>query len=114
MKKLLTFTFSRLILGLVLPGNLRGEVRKAPGLLELERKVGVEKTSRRYLLYFLLPLWMTAGLLDLYHHRRTKIEKTAGTHESMILILIMSDLGLPIMIGLFIEVNALVLPLIIV
>jgi hypothetical protein len=114
MKKLLSFTFSRLVLGLVLPRDLRGEVRKAPGLLELERKVGVEKTSRRYLLYFLLPLWMIAGLLDWYHHRRTKIEKTAGTHESMIHILMMSEIGLPIMIGLFIEVNALVLALMIV
>jgi hypothetical protein len=114
MKKLLAFTFSRLVFGLVLPRNLRGKVRNAPSLSQREHSVGVEQTMRRYLLYFLMPLWMGAGLLDWYHHRRTKIEETAGTHESMIHILMMSEIGLPIMVGLFIEVNALVLALMIV
>ena len=114
MKKLLSFTFSRLVFGLILPRNLREKVHNIPGLSELERKVGVEQTTRRYLLYFLMPLWMVAGLLDWYHHRRTKIEETAGTRESMIHALMMSEVGLPIMVGLFIEVNALVLALMIV
>jgi hypothetical protein len=114
MKKLLSFTFRRLVFGLVLPRKLRRKVRNVLGLLELERKVGVEQTMRRYLLYFLMPLWMGAGLLDWYHHRRTKIEETAGTHESMIHLLMMGEIGLPIMIGLFIDVNALVLALMIV
>jgi len=92
MKKLLSFTFSRLVFGLVLPRNLRAKVHNIPGLSELERKVGVEQTMRRYLLYFIMPLWMVAGLLDWYHHRRTKIEKTAGTRESMIHALILPPL----------------------
>src|SRR5436305_4005239 len=99
MKKLLAFTFSRLVFGFVLPRNRRGKVRNAPDLGDLERTVGVEQAMRRYLLYFLMPLWMVTGLLDWYHHRRTKIEKTAGTHESMIHILMMSEIGLPIMVG---------------
>lgn len=108
-KKLLPFTF-----GLILPRRLREEVRNALNFSELRRKVGVEQTMRRYLLYFLMPLWMGAGLLDWYHHRRTKIEKTAGTRESMIHILMMSEIGLPIMVGLFIEVNPFVLAMMIV
>src|SRR5258708_17421209 len=103
MKKLLAFTFSRLVFGVVRPGNRREKVRNVPGLSDLERTVGVEQTMRRYLLYFLMPLWMGTGLLDWYHHRRTKIEETAGTHESMIHMLMMSEIGLPIMVGLFIE-----------
>ncbi|MBE3559344.1 MAG: diguanylate cyclase [Ktedonobacteraceae bacterium] len=61
-----------------------------------------------------MPLWMGAGLLDWYHHRYTNIEKTAGTHESMIHSLMMTEAGLPIMAGLFLEVNALTLALMIV
>jgi hypothetical protein len=113
MKKLLAFTFSRLVFGIILPRNLRKKVRPIAGLSELKRKVGVEQTLRRYLLYFIMPLWMIAGLLDWYHHRRTKIEETAGTHESLIHLLMMSEVGFPIMVGLFIEVNALVLALMI-
>src|SRR5438105_3082754 len=107
MKKLLAFAFSLLVFGLVLPRNLREKVRNVPGLSKLEHTVGVEQTTRRYLLYFLMPLWMGAGLLDWYHHRRTKIEETAGTHESLIHTLMMGEIGFPIMVGLFIDVNAL-------
>jgi hypothetical protein len=59
---MLFFTFSRLVFGLVLPRNLREKVRNIPGLSQLERKVGVEETMRRYLLYFIMPLWMVTGL----------------------------------------------------
>jgi hypothetical protein len=89
-------------------------VRNVLGLSKLEHTVGVEQTTRRYLLYFLMPLWMGAGLLDWYHHRRTKIEETAGTHESLIHALMMGEIGFPIMVGLFIDVNARVLALMIV
>ncbi|MGZ6303198.1 MAG: hypothetical protein ACXWPG_13730 [Ktedonobacteraceae bacterium] len=111
MKKLLAFTFSRLVFGIILPRKLRKKVCPIAGLAELKRKIDVEQTLRRYLLYFIMPLWMIAGLLDWYHHRRTKIEETAGTHVSLIHLLMMSEVGFPIMVGL--EVNALALALMI-
>jgi hypothetical protein len=117
-RKLLSLSIRHLLFSLVLPRNMRKNIKKTPGVSnvvgELERTVGVEKTLRRYLLYFLLPLWMGAGLLDWFYHRRTKIEKTAGTHESMIHALMMSEAGFPLMVGLFLDVNALVLALMIV
>ena len=76
---------------------------------ELARRLGVERATRRYLLYFVLPAWIGAGLLDWQRHRQTKIEETAGTHESLIHALMMAELGLPILMGLFLEINALVL-----
>jgi hypothetical protein len=105
-KKIPAFTVRRL-------ASTRQKVRAVSGLVKPGHAVGVEQTLRRYLLYFIMPLWMGAGLLDWYHHRRTRIEETAGTHESMIHVLMMSQIELPIMVGLFIDVNALVLALLI-
>ena len=52
---------------------------------------------------------MSSGLLDWWWHRKSKIQETAGTHESMIHALMMTEAGVPVMMGLFLEVNALVL-----
>ena len=76
---------------------------------DVERSRGVEQATRRGLLYFVLPIWMGAGLLDWWWHRKTKIQETSGTHESMIHSLMMTEAGIPVMMGLFLEVNALVL-----
>jgi len=43
-----------------------------PDVEEVMRTLGVERTTRRYLLYVALPLWIAAGLLDWDRHRRTK------------------------------------------
>jgi hypothetical protein len=48
-------------------------------------------------------------VLDGQRHRQTKIEETAGPHQSLIHALMVADLGLPIPMGLFLEINALVL-----
>ncbi len=76
---------------------------------DVERSRGVEQATRRGLLHFVLPIWMGAGLLDWWWHRKTKIQETSGTHESMIHSLMMTEAGIPVMMGLFLEVNALVL-----
>ena len=68
--------------------------------------LGVEDATRRFLLYFVVPMWMGAGLADWWRHRRTSIETTAGTHESMVHALQMTQGGLPALLGLFLEVNA--------
>jgi hypothetical protein len=73
---------------------------------EARRIAGVEDATRRFLLYFVVPAWMTAGLADWWRHRKTSIETTAGTHESAIHALQMSEGGAPALLGLFLEVNA--------
>jgi hypothetical protein len=111
MRKILTSGIGRLLFGLAVARRLRVKKPDLAGLFvnDLGRKVGVDEVTRRYLLYFLMPLWIVTGLLDWYNHRRTKIEQTAGTHESLTHILAMSEVGLPIMMGLFLDVNAQVL-----
>jgi hypothetical protein len=79
-----------------------------------ERTLGVEQASRNYLMFVVLPLWLGAAVLDWRHHRRTKIERTAGTHESLIHLLMMAEVGAPVLMGLLLEVNSLVLLLMIV
>lgn len=111
MRKILISGVGRLLFGLAIARRLRVKKPDLADLFvkDLERKVGVDEVTRRYLLYFIMPLWIIAGLLDWYNHRRTKIEQTAGTHESMTHILAMTEVGMPIMMGLFLDVNALVL-----
>jgi hypothetical protein len=68
-----------------------------------------ELALRNYMLYVLIPLWFVPGVLDWYWHRKTKIEETSGTHESLTHALMMTSLGVPLLAGLFFDINALVL-----
>ncbi|WP_037819001.1 hypothetical protein [Streptomyces sp. NRRL B-3229] len=82
--------------------------------------VDVGDVTTRYLLYGLLPGWFEPGLADWVMHRRTRIEDTSGTKESLILphcpkgrggtpTLMMAEVGLPIALTLRYEVNPLLL-----
>src|SRR4051812_21039605 len=71
--------------------------------------VDVGDVTTRYLLYGLLPGWFVPGLADWAMHRRTRIEDTAGTKESLIHSLMMAEVGLPIALTLRYEVNPLLL-----
>ncbi len=71
----------------------------------------VESTSVRYVLFVLLPLWVLPGIADWYWHKRTDIEHTAGLQESIIHSLMMSEVGIPVALGLLFEINPLVLAL---
>lgn len=66
---------------------------------------------RHYLLYFILPLWILAGLTDYFLHKRTRIEMTSGTKESIlhILILQLGEAGVPVVFGLLFDINALII-----
>jgi hypothetical protein len=64
---------------------------------------------RQYLLFFILPLWIAAGLADCVLHRRTHIEDTSGTKESLLHALQLCEAGIPVLMGLFLDINALVL-----
>ncbi|MEU9384573.1 diguanylate cyclase [Streptomyces sp. NPDC048279] len=69
----------------------------------------VEDASRRFLLYGVLPLWVVPGLADWWMHRRTRIEHTSGTKESAVHALMMTEAGVPVLMGLLARVNPLAL-----
>lgn len=64
---------------------------------------------RRALLYGILPFWIVPGLADWYWHRKTHIEATSGTHESMTHAIMMCSVGVPLTMALLFDINALVL-----
>ncbi|MFF7971482.1 diguanylate cyclase [Streptomyces sp. NPDC007905] len=71
--------------------------------------VDVGEATTRFLLYGLLPGWFLPGLADWAMHRRTRIEHTAGTKESLIHSLMMAEVGVPIALTLRYEINPLLL-----
>jgi hypothetical protein len=73
------------------------------------RSTEVEDASRRFLLYGVLPLWVVPGLADWWMHRRTGIEHTSGTRESVVHAVMMTEAGVPVLMGLLARVNPLVL-----
>jgi hypothetical protein len=69
--------------------------------------------TRRVLQYFIVPLWLGAGIADWACHRATHIETTTGVKETLIHLLMLAEMGTPVLAGLFLEINAPVLGLII-
>ncbi|MCE9672874.1 hypothetical protein LY474_34215 [Myxococcus stipitatus] len=68
-----------------------------------------ETATRRVLLYFMLPAWLVPGVVDWVWHRRTDIEHTSGAGESLIHCLMMTEVGVPVLMGLLMEINPLTL-----
>jgi heme/copper-type cytochrome/quinol oxidase subunit 2 len=52
------------------------------------------------------PVWLAAGLLDYAIHARQRIEHTAGPYESALHLLQALQVGVPVLIVLFLEVTA--------
>jgi len=71
-----------------------------------------DDATRRYITYAVFPAWTAAGFLDWIWHRQTNIETTSGTEESITHLLMMAEGGLPIVLALFMEINAGVIALI--
>lgn len=69
---------------------------------------------RNYLLYFILPLWVLAGLTDYFLHKRTRIEENSGTKESVLHVLQLGESGIPVMVALLFEINALIIAMMLV
>lgn len=67
----------------------------------------------RAILFFFIPLWLLVGFGDWLFHRKTQISETSGTGESLLHLLMLGEVGLPMLAGLFLEINALVLALMI-
>lgn len=74
-----------------------------------DRANDAETALLRYLLYGVLPAWFIPSLLDWNQHRRSRIEITSGTRESLIHLLMMAEVGVPITLVLLCEINPLVL-----
>lgn len=64
------------------------------------------EATRHFLMYVLVPLWLVAGLADWTCHRATKIERTSGLKESLLHLLMLGEVGVPILAGLFLQINA--------
>ncbi len=62
--------------------------------------------TRAFLTYVLIPAWLVPGILDWTFHRQTKIERNAGTPESVSHILMALEAGAGIAAGLFLEIDA--------
>ncbi|KAF2990456.1 diguanylate cyclase [Methylocystis sp. MJC1] len=61
------------------------------------------------LMYFIVPVWFLAGVVDWMCHRATDIETTSGPKESLLHLLMFAELGLPLLAAIFLDVNALVI-----
>ena len=68
-----------------------------------------EGATLRYLLYGLLQAWFVPAVADWWQHRRSDIEHTTGTRESLPHALMMTEVGVPVAVALLCEVNPLVL-----
>jgi hypothetical protein len=62
-----------------------------------------------YLACFLFPLWLIAGVADYLCHRWTDIGHTSGLKESALHVVQALEVGVPLLAGLLLEINALVL-----
>jgi hypothetical protein len=87
-------------------------MRQRPVVRVPSRVRDTESATLRYLMFGLLPAWFVPSVLDWIQHRRTDIEHTAGTKESLIHLLMMAEVGGPIALALLCEINPLVLVII--
>ncbi|MEJ2802368.1 diguanylate cyclase [Comamonadaceae bacterium PP-2] len=69
----------------------------------------MDDPTRFTLMYFVVPIWLAAGLADWFCHRASRIEQTAGPKESLLHLLMFAEMGIPVLAGLFLEVTASVL-----
>jgi hypothetical protein len=74
----------------------------------------LERLLTLFLMYLLMPLWLAAGFGDWLCHRRSGISTTSGAKESLLHLAMLVEIGIPILAGLFLEINALVLAIMIV
>ena len=73
----------------------------------------IRTITRNFLLYFVIPLWLAAGVADWMCHRATDIQHTTGAKETIIHLMMLVEMGVPVLAGLFLEINSPVLALMI-
>lgn len=62
--------------------------------------------------YVVFPFWLLIGLLDFALHQRTRIAATSGAPESALHLVQTAQIGIPVLMVLFLEINALTLTII--
>ena len=75
----------------------------------IARQIQPDATScaaERYTLAVVLPLWMTAAAVDYVLHRRSRIERTSGTSEARLHATGIALCAVPVLAGLFLEIDA--------
>lgn len=80
---------------------------KAPELRITPGADDVQSANQRFLLYGVLPLWFAPAVADWVMHRRGHIEDTSGTRESLIHATMMTEAGIPVLLGLTAKINPL-------
>jgi hypothetical protein len=61
----------------------------------------------------LFPIWLITGLVDFWTHQRTSIATTAGVKESILHTVQAVEIGIAVMMVLFLEINPLALSLLV-
>jgi hypothetical protein len=70
--------------------------------------------TRNFLLGFVMPLWLVAGIADWFCHRRARIESNAGSTESALHLLMLAEAAVPVIAGLLLEITSPILLLMLV
>lgn len=79
----------------------------------LPRRDDAAAITQNFIAYFIVPLWAMSGVADWLCHRAASIEATAGAKESLIHLLMLAEMALPVLAGLFLEITSPVLALMI-
>ncbi|HYH38855.1 MAG TPA: hypothetical protein VD860_11585 [Azospirillum sp.] len=75
--------------------------------------VDVAQVTRDFLMFFVVPLWITSGVADYLCHRATDIEHTTGSYESLLHLAMLAEMGVPTLAALFLEITSPVLAMMI-
>ena len=70
--------------------------------------------AQAVLMYFILPVWLTAGFADYLCHRASSIESTSGWKESLLHLLQFGEMAVPTLMAIFLEINSLIIAIMIV
>ncbi|HEY9680019.1 MAG TPA: hypothetical protein V6C86_00325 [Oculatellaceae cyanobacterium] len=73
------------------------------------RAIPIPELVFNLILYGCLPLWLIMGLLDYMCHKWSKIEATSGLKESLYHAVMGVQIGIPIFLGLYFQINVLIL-----
>jgi hypothetical protein len=72
------------------------------------------EVTRTVLMYFVLPLWLVAGFADYLCHRASDIATTSGPKESLIHLLMLTEISIAVVTAMTFEINAAVILLMII
>jgi hypothetical protein len=78
----------------------------AKRLVAKRRATAGDVAMSRFTAYFIVPVWIGAGFLDMIWHRRMHIETTSGLEESLSHTLMMVEAAPAVLAPLLLEINS--------